>query len=686
MKKTIALLTLLSFCLLSAGQAASAAPDPDGTRLLQTVFTDNETSLTGMRSSKQKLFQIPDYWNVQEVNLKLDYVVTPLAKELISSVTLWINGKPFHSFRPGTGEKGLQQLTIAVPKEWLKQGDNTIEIQGYVRTEDQQACSIVEAPDQWLQLHNTSSIDVRYTSLPMEGTIADFAKRFAGPDTVYAGGSVITVPDRSETAELEAAVHVLSGFAKLNSWDDKDIPLFPYSAEALKEKELVVLVGLYDRLPEEIRSLIGSEEMSGKAWLRLLNQEGQPMLVVTSQNAELLKKAARLTANPELMSQIAGEAKAVDESTDVSTPAVSFSSRVSFTENGDELKGPHHQERSYYINLPANRSIADSGRISLDYRYSQNLDFNRSLVTVSINDTPIGSKKLTKEMANGDRATFAIPTDLKVSGNFAVTVGFDLEMIDAACTQNEEQTPWAYISNESMIDFKTKDRTELLFNHYPYPFLRDGAYNQVAVVLPQERDAYTYRTFSNLFNLLGRYAVANTGDVKVYPDTAQESELKDRNIIAIGTYQDNKWIRDQNKNLYFQYDDKGTAIRSNEKKSIDSEYGARIGTLQLLPSPFSSSTGMLAVTGARSESYYLASKLLATEKAKWSVYGDGVTADKDGNVNAYRFKKQAGEKTDSVIADIAKRSDVLGFLAAVGLAACLALVSLVLLIRKYRKK
>ncbi|MNC42427.1 hypothetical protein D3C75_912420 [compost metagenome] len=145
-------------------------------------------------------------------------------------------------------------------------------------------------------------------------------------------------------------------------------------------------------------------------------------------------------------------------------------------------------------------------------------------------------------------------------------------------------------------------------------------------------------------------------------------------------------IRDNNDKLYFRYSKDGDTILSNEKVSIDEQYGAEIGTLQLLESPYESGRGFMALTGVSSEDVYLVSKLIASEKDKWKVYGDGVIADKDGNVSAYRFKTIAGSDKDSVITQITERSDVLGFVVAVVLAVTLVIVSLLLLFRKHMKK
>jgi hypothetical protein len=246
--------------------------------------------------------------------------------------------------------------------------------------------------------------------------------------------------------------------------------------------------------------------------------------------------------------------------------------------------------------------------------------------------------------------------------------------------------PWAFVTKDSLLQLKTKDRTDLLFNNYPYPFLRDGVFNEVAVVLPKESDSNTYLSVSNLFNLLGQYAEGNTGNVVFYNDEVAEETLKTHNVIAIGSYQNNKVIRGINDHLYFKYDSAGNGLLSNEKMSIESNYGTRLGSLQLLNSPFEAGHGLLAVTAADPQYYQLASKLIASSEMTWRISGDGATIDRDGNINAFRFKQDAVQDRPSAISSIAERTDVLYFTVAAGLVLVLVLVSIILLFRKYRKR
>lgn len=690
MRKQIVIgLLCLSLFLVQIPAALAAAVLPgDGQMTYETAFTGSDNALAGS-SAQQQYFTVMDYWNVDTVKVNLHFQVSQINEDQQSSVTLSLNGIPFYSFRPSRENNGEQSLSIAAPKGFLKEGSNTLGIQGNLKTgaDDDQLCSVDNTQDSWLHLFNTSNIAVRYTAKAITGGIQDFSARFSGMDTVKNSRSLLAVPENASGSELESATYALSGFAKGNTLNDKTIPLLPYREDTVRDKRAVVLVAMYDHLPAGLKSLVSTgADLGTHAVIQLVNKDSSPVLIVTSSDESLLIKAGRLIASRELMSQISGDLKVVDDVTDVADPAPPISSNVTFTETGDKLTGPNHQEQTYFVSLPSNRSIADDGKISLDFRYAENLDFDRSLVTVSINNTPIGSKKLTKALANGDILNLDVPQSLSISGNFSVTVAFDLELANSICTPNTEQMPWAYISKESLMRLNTRDRTELLLSNYPYPFLRDGLFNHVAVVLPKEMDDYSYMALGNVFNLLGQYASGNTGDVHYYSGEVNADHLDNNNIVAIGSYKNNKIIRDNNGSFFFKYSKDGSTLLSNEKIAIEEQYGAGIGTLQLLNSPYGSGHGLLAITGVSSESYYLVSKLIGSEKDRYKVYGDGVITDKDGQVKAYRFKTVSGAAKDSVVSQVLERSDVLGFVVAAMLIVTLVIVSLLLMFRKHMKK
>ncbi|NQX66186.1 cellulose biosynthesis cyclic di-GMP-binding regulatory protein BcsB [Paenibacillus alba] len=679
---TMIILQLISGISASAEELATA-----GTKHYQTNFT--ETSLSGRDTYMEQFFQVESYWQEESVEVHLDYTISQLTQNERSSITLSMNGTPFHSFRPAAQETGKQQLSVQIPVEMIVKGVNTLMVQGHLESTAPlvaNVCLPTETRENWLQIAKSSRVAVNYSAEPIQNSIRDFNQHFIGLGTIKDAQNAIAVPKASMAAELEAATYALSGFAKANPTTEKPIPLAEYNSDNMKGKQAVVLVSLFENLPDEIKPLVQSDNLENKATLQLIKQADRSVLVITSRNADLLVKAGRLTANQTLLNQMDADHKDVDNTTEVDTPTVNISRNLTLTETGDKLTGDRHREKSYFISLPGNRSIADASKLNIKFRYARNLDFDRSMVTVLINDTPIGSKRLSTELADGDHMELIIPKTLNISGNFTVKVAFDLELKNAWCIENQGQMPWAFIDKDTMLQLNTKDRADLLFNNYPYPFLRDGSYNKVAVVLPKERDGYIYQTLTNLFNLVGRYAQTNTGEIQYYQDNVNAQQLKDREIIAIGSYQDNQVIRDTNKNLYFRYDASGRGFVSNEKMSIDASYGTRIGTLQLIDSPYGNGFGLLAVTGSESKYTYLASKLIGSEGTLWKVFGDGAVTDIDGNIKAFRFKKETTPESANVLTEVLERRDVLGFMIASMLIVLLVLLSLILMIRKYNKK
>lgn len=685
--KISGILCLILF-FISCGQVF-ALPDSSGSPLTyETPLTNSNVSLSGVTASSSLNIRLEDYWNVNALTLHLDYQATQLAAKEQSSVTLKMNGTAFYSFHPVVDKKQMN-LTVPVPKDLLVQGNNSLSINGYIVTNlPEGVCVPTEKRDSWLELYKTSYAEINYTKQDMMSGIYKFYQQFVGMDTLKDQKSALAVPTDSDPSELEAAVYALSGLAKGNHSDDNMIPLTPLDDADLDQRGQLVIVSLLSNLPDKWKTALGQPDVHDKALIRMVKSGTQSALIVTSEDPQMLKKAGRFIGNVSLMSQADGTEKWIAQDTDVETPAIHVSRDVTLTETGDKLTGMMHQEKSYFVSLPSNRSIAESSKISLDFRYSENLDFDRSLVTILINNTPIGSKKLTKDLSNQDQLTLTIPKNLGGSGSITVTAAFDLELKSAGCIQPQDQMPWAYITKDTLLQLNTKDGSDLLFNSYPNPFLRDASYNKVAVLVPDKMDAYDYLTVGNLFHLLGKYAEANTGQVTFYKSgqLPAESEMQHYNLVSIGSFKDNTWLQKQNDKLFFQYSPDGERLKSNEKMSIEENYGTRIGTLQLMESPYNQGYGWLAVTGPSSKYSFLASNLLATDSMRWKVSGDGVVTDIDGNTKSFRFKKQAEQEEGGIIEQITERADVLPFIAALALTFILVVVSLIFLIRKYRKK
>ncbi|WP_271000907.1 cellulose biosynthesis cyclic di-GMP-binding regulatory protein BcsB [Listeria seeligeri] len=680
--KKLTVMGLLVFAILFLYRPDVFAAD----KTYQTVFGTDKTAQGKFTTTKQN-FTIENYWDVSSAKAKLVYTITQLNEKEISTMTLKINDVAFYSFRPGKTEKGTRQIEVEIPKDKLKKGVNVLSVESFVYTDlPDGRCTIDDTPANWLQFDKTSAVNVTYSDKAFKQTIADFGERFTGIDTVKSQQGAVAVLENAGDTELGAALEGLSGFSSANTLEDKNIPFGKYEeAKTRNGKNYIALFSSYDNLPAAIKSQIKADKkLETQALFQVVTMGNTNTLVVTSKSNDALKKAGKLIANQNYLSQLGTNSKWLTTDEKIDTPANNVDKNTKLTTSGDKLKGIGHVTQDYFISMPANRSASTGTEVSLDFRYAQNLDFEHSLVTILVNGKPIGSQKLSAKKANGDKVTFQIPSDLNVKGDFSVTIAFDLVLTNNYCGFiSDSEIPWAYITPESTINLNTTEETDLLFEQYPYPFVADGDFNNAMVVVPDKLTTEDTDSLANIFNLLGRFHDGNRGSLTAVHAKNWDKAKKDANVIAVGTMNNNPVIKNANDDLYFQYDKTGSYFLSNEKISIEKNYGKGLGSVQLIKSE---GMQILAVTGPGTTQTELGSELIASKANLAEIYGDGAIVDNDNTIHSYRFKKAADTQDESFGTKISNNKEVTVFGAFALLTVVLLGVAVLLILRKYRRK
>lgn len=119
------------------------------------------------------------------------------------------------------------------------------------------------------------------------------------------------------------------------------------------------------------------------------------LLLLISNNEKNMIKASKLLCSKDYMKQIDKDTIIVNNSMDVEDIKEEKANRVSLSDLGYgnvSLKGPFKQEATFNLNIPKDRFIKEGSKVVINNRYSKNIDFDRSLITVYINNIPIGSK------------------------------------------------------------------------------------------------------------------------------------------------------------------------------------------------------------------------------------------------------------------------------------------------------
>lgn len=646
--------------------------------------------LNGLFSECTEYFNTGD-WKISGAALVINYTVTQMLQQEASDLTVSLNGEPVYSTSIPVIGNNAQNLIVPLPAAAIKtDAANSIKIQAYLRGEAVDVCSDDLSSSKWMNIFKESKTLISYKTNVVCDSIAQFYKQFTAIDALENSQSSIclsSTPDTSILTSAASAMTGISGHAVL-SYQKLAFSTIKDMNEMLRYK-YVIYFSRSDNLLAPIKEQLTAEQLKAAqdgAVCILLKINDCNILTVTGSNTNAMINAGNMLANASYMQQLRGTVKALSTQEQHTIQHQEPQQYLPLTQAGVTLKGSFRQSTDFYIEYPSNRTIAPSSEVSLDFRYSENLDFNRSLVTVFVNNIPIGSKKLEKEKAKQDTISFAFPEDAEISGSFTVKVAFDLEIGDQWCRLSPEEMPWGYVAETSMLKISSTDNARMVFENYPSPFLRDGSMNNTVIVLPDNPGSADLEAMRLVLLTVGRFQKDNAGSLLV-TSQSNPGDLSAANIIAIGKIKNNKIALEQAEKLYFKFNAEGSTLLSNDKMLIDSNYGKTLGTAQLIRSPYSKMAhALLVISGATDAGMLKAAGFLGHIDKLWKLSGDGFVAD-DEKAYCFVFSQDKTKDPTAPVTDSAEASKpAYSFMLVVGAVLLLCLLAISMLIFKYARR
>ena len=640
--------------------------------------------MVGLFSNVTQGFNVGD-WDLRDAQFTLSFSTTQLVSEVLSDITISINGVRFYSERVPVTDGTRRELTVKIPIEHITTGYNVIAIEGYIRTYNGLPCVDDVTTANWMNIFKESFIEISYHPVHPCTDIDDFYTGFTSIDALENSQSAVVVPTGYDDDEIDAAMTALAGISKQATKDYQNIDLLAADGlSGVRGKRYLIYVAKPGHLPAELAEAVSaSGDMEGLSGCLLLIPGSVNTLVVTGNDGIALDKGAAVLSNAITMHQLKRTMKTIVENEDVYVRKEGIKQYTPLTKTGTYLDGPFRQKWDYLIDFENNRKLAYGSELDLYFRYSENLDFDRSLVSVYVNDVPIGSQKLSQAKAEGDNIVLSIPTDIEVTGSFVLTVAFDLEIKDLWCTLRQSETPWAYISDESMLKLNSVEVPYYLFENYPYPFISGGELNDLTLVIPDSNSDLDLSLMGDLMLTLGQFLKYNTGEMSVVRASAP-GDLDGKNVITVGTYNNNPFIAGLNNELYFQFYSNGAGIMSNEKLLIEPAYSTTLATAQIIQSPYSSvKNAILVLASGKKNDLKNALLYFGDTKELWKLYGDGFVADED-DLFLYRFKEENAKKED-VPEEFFERTDVMNLIYIAGAILLIMLVAVIFMLVRYRR-
>lgn len=511
-------------------------------------------------------------------------------------------------------------------------------------------------------------------------------------------GLIIAVSDSAENEEVAAAMNLMADLSSQTSGYNS-IQFSLLSDMDLAEKSSTILVSKYENLPADYQKKVTDTNGIENQGIVVLTEdnEGAPLLIITSKDGNCLMEAVYMLMDENRVSQetgymarvMAGSAQlAASENLDNQMMARNYTLEE-LAGGGLEFVGLFHKEQIIYLPFSEDYYLSEQGNITLQFRYSDNLDFNKSLISVYLGNIPIGSKKLERENAEQDELMVTIPKDLAGTAASSIKIVFDLELEDMTCSFKQDQMPWAYVSEKSQFYLPVSSEFNLSFDAMPLPFRKDGKFNNVLLVISDNPTSIELDLYAQIVGMYGA-GVEPYGTFYVKRAKELSGNDGDYNIITAGTYENNNYLKAINDKLYFSYSNGGKGFESNEQLILSGNYSENIAIMQLLESPYSSGRGILALTGANQETLNYAKEIMRDEKLRYGLSKDCVIIDRDLEVRSFRFimNAQGGEAPTLIETLDQNKQSVLFTIVAtsVMLMLLIAVIIILLRIKMYHKK
>lgn len=643
--KIISLILVVSFII--PVNIVTAFPKNSYTYTNETYISkielNSNITFHGVFDSYRWIFNTKSKEGTERVTLNLEIESTDvLADKVKSYLTFSLNGSEFYSMEINKRNGEPETLTINLPGYLLKDGSNEVKIEGYLRCSDE-PCTDDYNTANWLVLGGKSNIELVEKAKVYGNKIIEFPYGLAES---YDSNNKIIIPDKYTDGELSSALKFqtllggINGNGEIVKWSDrgdlsKSNVIFIGSKEE-GESNLPIISNDIKDLPLDNEAYIGvnNSPFSTRSDLKLIS-------IISNSETEL-ESAIKFLMNKDIYGQVSSSSIFVNSKLDLDKEIKPVSSIITLEELGvSEMKveGLFRKEVKIGYALPKNKKLSPGDKLELNLRYSENLDFDRSLFTVYINDTPIGSKKLEREKANNDNISIVIPKDVLNTSYLEIKLAYDLNLKGVECEKNQHEQPWGLVTGDSYIQINSRNTNEFYFNNYPAPFVQDWDINDTMFIVPDNLPSKDLTALGNMANLMGKGMRYNLGKIGAVSIGNLKDEHKDNNIIVYGTPNNNKLIKELNDSLWFKYDKDWSKFLSNEKLYLMDDYAKNIATFQLDYSSYSNGKFMLVLTSPNEELLTKSLVYLGKETEVYKLYGDGAVVDIDGNVRNFKYKE-----------------------------------------------
>lgn|GEM_PF-1263132 len=400
-----------------------------------------------------------------DATLGLDYESASNLSSVDGAISILINGQPA-STRPIYDPKAkLVHWVVNLPQQYLKEGFNELLIATQTHNTEG-PCREDDDLRNWVRFLKSTKLTLNLASYPAYPLYSYPYPYVNWLSQTCTSVPIVTNPNASE--------RTLSGVLNLASGLGRRLPDKPLEVRATHKP--VPGMNIYLGLQSEQNNPQITTE------LQAMNSG----LWISGKTDDRLAMAIKSIRDSEISAQMRGTSTSAANIQPVKQPATTRIGTALFSELGYptiNLNGLGSQSALLVLHRPLLIPLGRGGELHLKFRHASTLMKARSILTVTVNDTAIGSVTLQPENANDGELVCPLPIEIIDSNEWRIQITAHNELPNVDCSKSYNDVAWTTILGSSTFQLK---EGSLPNNPYleGFPYLRgkDGYLPESAIM------------------------------------------------------------------------------------------------------------------------------------------------------------------------------------------------------------
>jgi len=665
----------------------------------QNYFLGTDIKLVGVIGSHTLFVQVDDHWKLKgNAYIDLTYKTTVISEYKHSTITVYVNDNPVKSFWIDDEEIGSK--SVRIDEDMLKNGYNEVKFLTYHRLTDD-LCEDDVNQANWVLLEKETYVHLEYEEISDSLKLNDFPYPFIKESRDFPVDFILTLPDELTEMEVSSAMMLAAYTGKVNRYKDVKVLVKKYKEIDKKDVNLIHICDV-ENIPEELEKFFTEQDKERLKYDAVIKKVISPfnsekkILIIVSDNGKSLLKATEALTMSEIVGQMENDTEWINEVKEFVEIEKKSNEYIELNELGyaDILfQGAKRGSAIVSVKVPQTWKLKEDARILIKFRYSEIVDYNKSSLSVFINNVPAGSKQFDEAYSQDDVVVLAIPKEVINDKNLAIRFEMSLIPQEYNCkAASYDKNLWGFISSDTVVYLPHEDKEKYSFDEYPAPFVDSGSLKDLFFILPDKMEISDIQNACNLVSFMG-HELDRVQEIRVVYASKFSEAVHDGNLVVIGTPESNSMIKESNDKYNISYEEDWLGFEDFKEIKLLDFFKKNVGTIQLIESPYSVDKRALIVTGPNEKTvesaiYYLSDFELFNKLKGNTAFVSEEGAVRTGYVGIEEEDVTEDEFDDAVAVDVTQNissDEIKRFVAIVGSTFILMMVFLIFAARSKKK-